>query len=116
AEKTAEASNFERLLALHNAERARQGREPLTMDAGLCAEAQQSALAQAQRRACGHWLGLGGAFAENCAAGQGSEDEVHGSWTRSPGHYGNILGPYTRVGFGVDHAPGGPYWAARFGR
>ncbi len=106
---------FERLLALHNAERARRGRAPLVLDAGLCAGAQNAADAQAQRRACGHFVSLAGASAENCAAGQTSEDEVHSSWTRSPGHFANMLGGYSRVGFGVNYGPGGPYWAARFG-
>ena len=107
---------FGRLLSLHNGERARRGLPPLALDPSLCAGAQQAAEAQAARRSVGHFAPLAGASAENAAQGQATEDGVHSSWMQSPGHQANIVGPYSRVGFGQVNGPNGPYWAARFGR
>lgn len=107
---------FGRLLSLHNAERSRRGLGSLSLDLTLCQGAQQAAQAQAERRQCGHFLPLAGAAAENAAAGQPSEEAAHSSWVASAGHYANIVGPYSRVGFGLVDGPNGPYWAARFGR
>ena len=97
------------LLALHNAARSRSGLPPLVLDERLCAEAQHAANEQARRGQCGHFtsLGVGG---ENCAMGQRDEAEAIRSWLNSPGHAANMMGNWTRVGFGR----AGNAWAARF--
>ena len=97
------------MLRLHNEARAARGLAPLKNDADLVIAAQRSANAQRQRNQCGHFtpLSIGG---ENCAMGHSDEADVTNAWMQSPGHRSNILGSWSRVGFGRD----GNAWAARF--
>lgn len=97
------------LLELHNDARRQRGLPPLVLDPRLIIDAQHSAQVQFERGRMGHLtlLRLG---AENVAWGYRDEAEVTAGWLRSRGHRANILGPYTRVGFGR----AGAYWAARF--
>jgi uncharacterized protein YkwD len=105
---------FARLLALHNAERARSGLPPLTFDPWLVNGAQAWANKQAAYRLIGHDLPCLG-FAENCGQLQRSQDEIHNCWMSSPGHRRNVLDPNHRwVGFAMANGPGGPYWVARY--
>jgi len=104
-----DASFGSELLALHNAERARAGMPPLTLDTELTQEAHAAAAEQSRRGRLGHWLPIRGG-SENAAWGQSSEREAHSSWMASSGHRRNILGPWSSVGF----ARVGMFWAARY--
>jgi stress response protein SCP2 len=114
-----------------NAERARHGLAPLTVDARLAAAAQAHSADMVARSFFAHenpdgaqvWdraLAAGYAYrkvAENIAAGQRSAAEVVEGWMNSPGHRRNILDPeLTQIGVGT--ATGGEYgihWTQVFG-
>ncbi|KAJ2329258.1 hypothetical protein GGH92_009726 [Coemansia sp. RSA 2673] len=72
-----------------NAVRAKVGKAALTMNSVLTT--------------------LAGA-AENIAWNQQNVDEVMQAWINSPGHYANMIGDYTSVGFGVTNL----YWTQDF--
>lgn len=57
-----------------------------------------SSVGQRVTRAGYPWRGV----AENVARGQRSVSAVMTSWTNSAGHYRNMIGDYTHVGFGND--------------
>jgi uncharacterized protein YkwD len=55
------------------------------------------------------------AYGENIAYGQPTPEAVMEAWMDSEGHRENILGTwYTRIGIGVQVAPGGPWWTQNF--
>ena len=60
------------------------------------------------------------AAGENIAVGQGSVEEVIGSWLKSPGHCKNMLAPsYQEVGVACvrsNSARHDPYWTMNLGR
>lgn len=61
--------------------------------------------------------GFNGPVQENIAMGQRSVTSVMSTWKGSSGHYAAIVGPYDRVGFGLQWSTYGvPYWVAEYGR
>ncbi len=116
---------------LTNAERARHGLRPLTVDARLAAAAQAHSADMVRRGFFAHespdgrqvWdraVAAGYAYrkvAENIAAGQRTADEVVRGWMGSPGHRANILdGDLTQIGVGrADGGSYGVYWTQVFG-
>lgn len=119
------------VVALVNVERSRAGCAPVSADAALQSAAQGHSDDMAARdyfshtspdgstfaeriRAAGY---LGGAIAENIAAGQPSAQDVMSAWMASPGHRANILN-CTYRDIGVGYATGGSYgtyWTQTFG-
>ncbi|MDN5929997.1 MAG: CAP domain-containing protein [Pseudonocardia sp.] len=119
------------VVAATNAERARHGLGPLTVDTRLAAAAQAHTEDMVRRAFFAHenpdgkqvWdraLAAGYAYrkvAENIAAGQRTPAEVVRGWMDSPGHRANIVdGALTQIGVG--RAVGGEYgvhWTQVFG-
>ncbi len=119
------------VVALANAERARVGERPLTVDACLVLAAQRHSEDMAANSYMDH-VSLDGrtmsdrataagyryrVLGENVAAGQRSPAEVVAGWMNSPGHRRNMLnGEFTQIGVG--YACGGSYgtyWTQVFG-
>ncbi|GAA2741209.1 hypothetical protein GCM10009868_06490 [Terrabacter aerolatus] len=116
---------------LVNAARSRAGCAPVSVNPALRSAAQGHSDDMAARdyfshtspdgstfagriRSAGY---LGGAIAENIAAGQPSAESVMNAWMASPGHRANILNCAYRD-IGVGHASGGTYgsyWTQTFG-
>ncbi len=124
------SSEIDRVIALCNQERAKEGLPALSKSDALCA-ASQTRSAELVRvfshdrpdgRSCFtvfDELGIGyGAAAENIAAGQRSAEAVVNAWLNSPGHRRNIMsGAYTKIGVGLVQQQGtayGYYWAEMF--
>ncbi|KYQ89940.1 hypothetical protein DLAC_08511 [Tieghemostelium lacteum] len=116
-------------LGLVNAQRANAQLPPLTLDDCLQKSAQRQSEYQAYHKNMTHDSDLGTLFermekfgvvnatrvAENVAMGQQNDDQVMTSWMNSPGHRANILGNYTRIGFGyAKDSDGAPYWTQHF--
>lgn len=114
-----------KLLALHNAERAKAGAKPLRLNAKLCAAAQKFADYMTRtgkfshtadgRRPSQRIAAEGYRFkaaGENIGySSHGTAESVTQGWMNSPPHRGNILDRgYTEVGFGVSH----PNWVTVF--
>lgn len=112
------------VLALLNAERARAGCQPLSLDSRLMRAAQQHSEDMAVNNFVGHTGSNGStlaqranavgytwsALAENVAAGYATPEAVMAGWMRSDGHRQNILNcRYVHVGIGYvyqsDDAP-----------
>ena len=95
-----------------NAQRARHGLPPLSVDSQLMSSASRHAQWMASNRNLSHGHGV----AENIAMGQGSAGEAMRSWMNSSGHRANILGSgYTRIGVAVAYSSNGtPYWCQQF--
>ena len=121
-----------RVLELTNAERARAGLAPLTLNTQLTQAAQQYSEVLATDGCFAHtcgpvpdmtqrdaqagytgWTTVG----ENIAAGYPTPEAVVNGWMESPGHRANILNPdYRELGIGL--ASGGKYgayWTQEFG-
>ena len=124
SQKTAQSQNpsqlIERLLALHNAQRAKQGAKPLALNAKLTAAAKEYAEFLARTGKFGHSeegspsqrIRKQGysfrAMGENIAKGQGTAESAVNSWMHSDGHRRNILNKgFKEVGFGVARDPKG---------
>ena len=119
------------VVALTNAERARQGLGALTVDARLARAAQAHTEDMVRRAFFAHespdgtqvWdraQSAGYAYrkvAENIAAGQRTPEYVVRGWLASPGHRANILdGALTQIGVGrVLGGEYGVYWTQVFG-
>ncbi len=101
------------VLDLVNAERTKEGLDPLELDADLCAVAQMHSDDMAARNFFDHVNPDGKspfdrmkdygitymAAGENIAAGYESPGSVVKGWMNSPGHRANILSPsYTKMG------------------
>lgn len=121
------------VLRLVNAERAKEGVEPLVLDEALCNAGNMRAIEMdysgyfSHTRPNGHscfevydicdveWQSACG---ENIAAGQATPEAVVASWLGSSGHRANIIDPkYTRMGLGYSTGGGGRYshyWAQEF--
>jgi uncharacterized protein YkwD len=105
-----------------NAERARRGIGPLTMDGRLNRAAQDWAGEMARRGELTHENFMGriqaamlAGPAEDIAMGQTSVSQVMQSWMNSPPHRANILAPnYKLCGVGRSVAGGAVYWCADF--
>ena len=95
-----------------NAQRARHGLPPLSVDSQLMSSASRHAQWMASNRNLSHGRGV----AENIAMGQTSASEAMRSWMNSSGHRANILGSgYTRIGVAVAYSSNGtPYWCQQF--
>ncbi|MEU3253816.1 CAP domain-containing protein [Streptomyces sp. NPDC006997] len=120
-----------RVVDLTNAERARAGLRPLTVDPLLTAAAQAHSADMVARDFYSHtspdgshpWdraAAAGSArrtIGENIACGQRSPTEVVTGWMNSPGHRANILKPaFTHVGIGfAGGGRAGTYWTQLFG-
>jgi uncharacterized protein YkwD len=96
-----------------NAQRARYGLPPLTLDAGL----ERTARAHAAWMTNSHNLQHSSyGVAENIAWGQRTADEAMNSWMNSSGHRANILnGSYRRIGVAAYTASDGScFWCQQF--
>jgi uncharacterized protein YkwD len=114
-----------------NAERARHGLRPLTVEARLARAAQAHSVDMVRRAFFAHenpdgkqvWdraVAAGYPYrkvAENIAAGQRTPEEVVLGWLNSPGHRANILdGELTQIGVGcAEGGTYGVYWTQVFG-
>ena len=123
------AQLIERLLVLHNAQRAKQGAKPLALNVKLTAAAKEYAEFLARTGKFGHSeegspsqrIKKQGysfrAMGENIAKGQGTAESAVNSWMHSDGHRANIINKkFKEVGFGVARDPKGHMvWVADFG-
>ncbi|KAJ2490052.1 hypothetical protein IWW37_003472 [Coemansia sp. RSA 2050] len=111
------------MLSQVNAVRARAGKAALTMSSQLNSVAQAHSQYMNSARSMTHsnpggslgtrvaaagmrWMGA----AENIAWNQKTVSQVMDAWTNSPGHYANMVGDYTSVGFGEVNF----YWTQNF--
>jgi uncharacterized protein YkwD len=119
------------LLAAHNLERKKEGREPLKFSRKLA----DAAMAHAKDMAEHHTLDHTGSdkstvgvrvkreeypyiiVGENIADGQHEVDDVMTLWMESPGHRANILADFTEMGAArVKDSKGINYWCVDFGK
>jgi uncharacterized protein YkwD len=118
------------LLAAHNRERKKEGRDPLRLSSKLCQAAAVHALDMAKHQKLDHAGSDGSTVAdrikrtgyvfvrvgENIAVGQETVDEVMTTWMKSPGHRANILAEFTEMGAArAEDEEGEPYWCVNFG-
>ncbi|SFN19079.1 MULTISPECIES: CAP domain-containing protein [Streptomyces] len=116
------------VLNLVNAERAKAGCSPVTVDAKLTKAAQDHSQDMADHQNMSHTGSdgsdmserlsrVGYAFrsaGENVAAGYGTAESVMDGWMNSPGHKANILNcGFKEIGIGL--AQPGNYWTQNFG-
>lgn len=130
APETNEHAYIRQIVELVNAERAKEGLSPLTIDTKVQAAAQVRAQECEQRFS--HTRPNGSSFAtalkeqnvsyrsagENIAWGQRSPQEVMNGWMNSEGHRANIMNPnFTTIGVGYyQNANGTNYWCQLFTR
>jgi len=118
------------VLQIVNAERAKAGCKPLTMDSRLTTAARLHSADMAARHYFDHTTPEGVSFAkritdagyrwsaaaENIAAGQQTPAKVMEAWMNSPGHRANILNcGYVNIGIGLAVGGRTPYWTQDFG-
>jgi uncharacterized YkwD family protein len=128
---TAQVSSYEQqVVNLCNAERAKNGLPPLSINANLARMAHVKAQDMRDKNYFDHnsptygspfqmmkTFGISYSYAgENIAAGQPDPQSVVNSWMNSPGHRANILNPnYTQIGVGyVSGGSYGTYWTEEF--
>ncbi|MGW5427177.1 CAP domain-containing protein [Streptomyces sp. NPDC004059] len=117
-----------RVVQLVNAERAKVGCHPLTVNAKLTKAAQAHSADMAAHRNMSHTGSDGSspgdritragytwsAYGENVAYGYATPEQVMTGWMNSPGHRANILNcSYKEIGVGL--AQPGSYWTQDFG-
>ncbi|KUN04692.1 hypothetical protein AQI95_19335 [Streptomyces yokosukanensis] len=117
-----------RILQLVNAERAKVGCRPLTLNSELTKAAQAHSADMASHRNMSHTGSDGSspgeritaagyqwsAYGENVAYGYATADQVMTGWMNSPGHRANILNcSFKEIGVGL--AQPGSYWTQDFG-
>ncbi|TXS22836.1 CAP domain-containing protein [Streptomyces sp. ms191] len=122
-------STADQVISLVNAERAKAGCSPLTVNSQLTRAAQAHSDDMAARDFFDHTNPDGkgpgdrvtatgypwSTYGENIAMGQSSAEQVMESWMNSPGHRANILNcSFKEIGIGI-HDEGGPYWTQVFG-
>lgn len=124
---TSQGDFASQVVALVNAERAKQGLSALTIDTKV----QQAALVRAKESAqsFSHTRPNGSSFStalteagvsyrtagENIAYGQSTPQQVMNAWMNSSGHRANILNAnYTTIGVGYTVINGTAYWAQLF--
>lgn len=115
---------------LANAERAKSGCGPLTLNDKLGNAAQAHSDDMAQRDFFDHTNPDGedpgdrvtaagykwSTYGENIAAGQRTPAAVMDSWMNSSGHRANILNcSFKEIGIGYRQGSGGPWWTQNFG-
>ncbi|MEV7672023.1 sigma-70 family RNA polymerase sigma factor [Streptomyces sp. NPDC088752] len=120
----------EQVIALVNAERAKEGCGPVTGNSLLARAAQGHSDDMAARDFFDHTnpdgagpgervtaTGYGwSTYGENIAMGQRTAEQVMESWMNSPGHRANILNcSFKELGVGLHTGDGGPYWTQVFG-
>ena len=95
-----------------NAERIKNGLEPLLIDQSLIVSARKHTAWMTNNNTLQHGAGV----AENIAMGQRNSAEVMQSWMNSSGHRANILnGSHRRIGVAAFTAPNGTiYWCQQF--
>ncbi|WP_307826447.1 sigma-70 family RNA polymerase sigma factor [Streptomyces pactum] len=118
------------VVQLVNAERARNGCAPMSVNSRLTAAAQGHSDDMARRDFFDHTNPDGAGpgeritaagyrwstYGENIAAGQRTAADVMRSWMDSPGHRANILNcSFTEIGIGYREGAGGPWWTQNFG-
>ena len=117
-------SQIGEVLALVNAERAKNGLSPLTLDTELTSNANIRAKEIVEQfshmRPNGEswdtavtvkWSYIG----ENIAMGYPTPEAVMNGWMNSDGHRKNILnGDFTKIGIGVCSSGGAMYWVQLF--
>ncbi|MGN1401101.1 MAG: CAP domain-containing protein [Bacillus sp. (in: firmicutes)] len=127
-ETVSEISAFEQqVIDLTNAERAKSGLEPLTLDKELSAVARKKSEDMQANSYFSHTSPTYGspfdmmkqfgisysAAAENIAQGQTTPEEVVNAWMNSEGHRANIMNTsYTHIGVG--YVANGNYWTQMF--
>ncbi|MER6981598.1 CAP domain-containing protein, partial [Streptomyces carpinensis] len=117
-----------RVVQLVNAERAKVGCSPLTVNAELTKAAQAHSQDMAGHQNMSHTgsdgsspgdriTGAGyswSSYGENVAYGYSTPEQVMAAWMSSPGHKANILNcGYKEIGVGL--AQPGSYWTQDFG-
>lgn len=115
---------------LVNAERAKSGCGPMSLEPRLGTAAQRHSQDMAERDFFDHTNPDGAdpgdritaagyrwsTYGENIAAGQRTPAEVMRSWMNSPGHRANILNcSFDEIGIGYHEGAGGPWWTQNFG-
>ncbi|MBE5883964.1 MAG: CAP domain-containing protein [Lachnospiraceae bacterium] len=129
-ENNTEHAFIKQVVDLVNAERAKEGLSPLTINSNVQAAAQVRAMECEQ--SFSHTRPNGSSFAtalkeqgvsyrsagENIAWGQRSPEEVMNAWMNSAGHRANIMNPnFTTIGVGYyQNARGVNYWCQLFTR
>ncbi|TRV78336.1 sigma-70 family RNA polymerase sigma factor [Streptomyces sp. 130] len=123
-------SDAERVLALVNTERAKEGCSPVSGNDELTTAAQRHSEDMAARDYFSHTSRDGSGpgeritaagyrwstYGENIAKGQRTPADVMESWMNSPGHRANILNcSFRELGVGIQDSPGGPVWTQDFG-
>ena len=100
------------VVARTNAERIKNGLEPLLIDQNLIVSARKHTAWMTNNNTLQHGSGV----AENIAMGQRNSVEVMQSWMNSSGHRANILnGSHRRIGVAAFTAPNGTiYWCQQF--
>ncbi|MDX3053324.1 CAP domain-containing protein, partial [Streptomyces scabiei] len=126
--RSADSGPADRVLELVNAERAKAGCSPVTVDAKLTKAAQNHSQDMADHSNMSHTGSDGSSMTdrlgrvgyayrsagENVAAGYGTADSVMDGWMNSPGHKANILNcGFKEIGIGL--AGPGNYWTQNFG-
>ncbi|MER7910308.1 sigma-70 family RNA polymerase sigma factor [Streptomyces sp. NPDC096068] len=120
----------EQVIALVNAERAKEGCGAVTGNSLLAKAAQGHSDDMAARDFFDHTnpdgagpgervtaTGYGwSTYGENIAMGQQTAEQVMEAWMNSPGHRANILNcSFKELGVGLHTGDGGPYWTQVFG-
>jgi uncharacterized protein YkwD len=128
AATSADSGPTDRVLELVNAERAKAGCSPVTVDAKLTKAAQNHSQDMADHTNMSHTGSDGSSMTdrlarvgyayrsagENVAAGYGTAASVMDGWMNSPGHKANILNcGFKEIGIGL--AGPGNYWTQNFG-
>ncbi len=99
---------IEKLLELHNQERARNGLSPSVLNPEMCLSAQKHAVWMAETGAFQH---SGLPYRENIFWGVRTPQEATNGWIWSPAHHANMLSG-SQVGFGYMVLNGRPYWCS----
>lgn len=102
------------MLEHHNAIRSRSGKSLLIYDYRLAQVAQSHSEEMAAADSLYH-SELGPRQAENIASGSDlTETEAVRMWWRSRGHRHNLLGDYSRMGYGKAYSDGSVYYTVIF--
>ena len=99
---------IQRLLELHNQERARNGLPPSTLNAEMCLAAHKHAVWMAETGSFQH---SALPYRENIYFGVNTPLDATNGWIWSPAHHANMLSG-TQVGFGYMILNGRPCWCA----
>ena len=101
------------IVAQTNAQRARYGLRPLSIDTSLMSSARRHCQWMASANSLQH---TNAAVAENIAMGQSSASEAMNSWMNSSGHRANILGGgYSTIGVAAYTSSSGQiFWCQQF--